>query len=45
MVKKYSNKREKFQVAKWWAADEQRVVQEMERVMDVELFLEGQARW
>ena len=45
MVKKYSSKREKFQVAKWWATDEQRLVQEMERVMDVELFLEGQAWW
>ena len=45
MVKKYGSKREKFQVAKWWAADEQRPVWEMERVMDVELFLEGQAQW
>ena len=45
MVKKYGSKREKFQVAKWWATDEQRPVQEMEWVMDVELFLEGQAQW
>ena len=40
MVKKYGSKREKFQVT-----DEQRPVQEMEQVMDVELFLEGQAQW
>ena len=45
MVKKYGSKREKFQVAKQQATDEHRPVQEMEQVMDVELFLEGQARW
>ena len=45
MVKKYGSKREKFQVTKWQAADEQRPVREMEQEMDVELFLEGQARW
>ena len=45
MVKKYGSKREKFQVTKQWAADEQRPVWEMEQVMDVELFLEGQAWW
>ena len=45
MVKKYGSKREKFQVAKQWATDEWRLVQEIEWVMDVELFLEGQARW
>ena len=42
MIKKYGSKREKFQVAKHRAADEQRPVREMEEVMDVELFLEGQ---
>ena len=45
MVKKFGIKREKFQVTKWWAADEWRPVWEMEWVMDVELFLEGQAQW
>ena len=45
MVKKYSSKREKFQITKQWAADEQRPVREMEWIMDVELFLEGQAQW
>ena len=45
MAKKYGSKREKFQVTKWWAADEQRPVQEMEQIMDVELFLESQALW
>ena len=45
MVAKYGSKREKFQVAKWQATDEQRLVEEMEWVMDVELFLESQAQW
>ena len=45
MAKKYGNKREKFQVTKWWAADEWRLVQEMEQIMDVEHFLESQALW
>ena len=45
MVRKYGSKREKFQVAKQQVADEGRSVWEMEQVMDVELFLEGQARW
>ena len=45
MVRKYGSKKEKFQVAKWWAADEGRLVQEMEQVMDIELFLEGQTQW
>ena len=39
MVGRYHNKWEKFQVAKQQSADEQKPVQEMERVMDVELFL------
>ena len=45
MVKKYGSKREKFQVAKQQAADEWRPVREMEWLMNVELFLEGQAQW
>ena len=40
MVRKYGSKKEKFQVAKQQAAEE-----EMEWVIDVELFLEGQTRW
>ena len=39
MVAEYKNKREKFQVAKWQATDEQRPVREIERLMDVALFL------
>ena len=39
MVERYICKREKFQAAKWQAASEWRLVQEMERIMDVELFL------
>ena len=45
MVVKYKCKREKFQVTKWWATDEQRTVREMERIMDVELFLRIQGQW
>ena len=39
MVAKYESKWEKFQAAKRQATDEQKLVREMERVMDVELFL------
>ena len=45
MVKKYSSKRDKAEAAKGWAAQEAWSVREAERVMDVELFLEGQAKW
>ena len=45
MVRKYGSKKEKFQVTKQWAADEGRLVWEMEWVMDIELFLEGQTQW
>ena len=45
MVAKYGNKREKFQVARGQAANEERLVREMERIMDVELFLRIQGRW
>ena len=39
MVVEYKSKREKFQVTRQQATDEQRPVREMERIMDVELFL------
>ena len=45
MVVKYCNKREKFQEAKWRSAVEQRLVHELERAMDVDLFLEIQRNW
>ena len=45
MVRKYGSKKEKFQVTKWQAADKGRSVWEMEWVMDIELFLEGQTQW
>ena len=45
MVVRYHCKWEKFQVAKWWSTDEHQPVWEMERVMDVELFLGIQDNW
>ena len=45
MVAEYKNKREKFQATKWQAANEWRPVREMERIMDVELFLRIQDQW
>ena len=45
MVKRYGSKRDKAAAAKGWAAKEGRLVQETERMMDVELFLEGQTKW
>ena len=39
MVAEYKNKREKFQAVKQRATNEQRPVREMERIMDIELFL------
>ena len=45
MVARYRSKRQKFQAAKQWATDEQKSVREMERVMDVELFLGIQDQW
>ena len=45
MVVKYRNKQEKFQEAKRQSTDEQRPVQETERVMDIELFLGLQEDW
>ena len=45
MVAEYQSKREKFQAAKQQATDEWKSMREMERVMDVELFLGIQDRW
>ena len=39
MVTRYRSKWEKFQAAKQQATDEQKSVREMERVIDMELFL------
>ena len=45
MVAKYHSKWDKSQEAKWRSAVEQRPVCELERVMDVDLFLEVQGKW
>ena len=45
MVKKYKSKKDKAAATKGWAAQEGQSVRETERVMDVELFLEGQTKW
>ena len=45
MVAEYQSKWEKFQATKQQAADEQKSVREMEKVMDMELFLGIQDRW
>ena len=45
LVAKYCNKQEKTQEAKLRSAVEQRLVHELERVMDVDLFLEIQSKW
>ena len=45
MTRKYGSKRDKALAAKWWAAKEGLLLWEAKRVMDVELFLEGQAKW
>ena len=45
MVAKYHSKREKSQEAKQRSAVEQRPVCKLERVMDVDLFLEVQDDW
>ena len=45
MVAKYRNKWEKFQEAKWRSAVERRPVHELERAIDVDLFLEIQNNW
>ena len=45
MVKKYKSKRGKAVATKGRAAWEGQSVQQTERMMDVELFLEGQTKW
>ena len=45
MVRKYKNKRDKAVATKGWAAQEGWSVRETKRIMDIELFLEGQAKW
>ena len=45
MVVKYRSKQEKSQEAKWRSTVEQRLVHELQRVMDVDLFLEMQGKW
>ena len=45
MVAKYHSKQEKSQEAKRRSAVEQRLVCELERAMDVDLFLEIQGKW
>ena len=42
---KYGSKRDKSLTTKGQAARDGLLVQEMEWLMDVKLFLEGQARW
>ena len=45
MVFQYYSKREQFQMAKKRSTEEQRPVQELEWVMDMELFLDLQSSW
>ena len=45
MVKKYKSKREKAVATKGQAAHEGWLVWQTKRMMDVELFLEGQTKW
>ena len=45
LVAKYGCKREKSQEAKWRSAEEQKSACEMERALDVDLFLEAQGQW
>ena len=45
MVEKYKSKRDKAAATKGWAAQEGQSVRETKRVMDIELFLKGQAKW
>ena len=45
MVAKYGCKREKSQEAKQRSAEEQKPMWEMERAVDVDLFLEAQEPW
>ena len=45
MVVKFCSKQEKSQEAKWRSTVEWRPVHELERAMDVDLFLEMQGKW
>ena len=45
LVAKYGCKREKSQEAQWRATEEWRPMHEMERAVDVDLFLEAQRQW
>ena len=45
MVKRYRSKRDKAEAVKRQVAREGQSVQETERMMEVELFLEGQTKW
>ena len=45
MVAKYGCKREKSREARWRSAEEQKPVREMERAVEVDLFLEAQRQW
>ena len=45
MVAKYGCKREKSQEAKRRSTEEQKPMWEMERAVDVDLFLEAQEQW
>ena len=45
LVTKYGCKREKSQEAKWRSTEEQRPIHEMERALDVDLFLGAQDQW
>ena len=45
MVAKYGCKREKSQEAKQRSTEERKPMQEMERAVDVDLFLEAQEQW
>ena len=45
MVAKYGCKREKSQEAKRRSAEEWKPMQEMERAVDIDLFLEAQKQW
>ena len=45
LVVKYKCKRERSQEAKWRSAEERRPVHEMERAVDMDLFLEAQEQW
>ena len=45
LVAKYGCKREKSQEAKRRSAEERRPIHEMERALDMDLFLEAQEQW